>query len=177
MHKNTNKHLKNTVYTGLFSAFVAVATMIAVPSGIGYVNSGDIAVILGAFILSPAQATIAAGLGSALADLINGYAIYVPATFVIKACMALCAHFIKKWLVRMHTKDVIAATVAAVCAELVMAFGYISYEWTVMGYGAAALAGVWGNFVQGGFGIVGGVALYFILGKVFSKTNYFNSDT
>ena len=33
----------------------------------------------------------AAGLGSMLADLVSGYPLYAPGTFVIKACMAVCA--------------------------------------------------------------------------------------
>ena len=36
----------------------------------------------------------AAGIGSMMADLFSGYAVYAPATFVIKALMALAAYLL-----------------------------------------------------------------------------------
>ncbi len=88
--KNNNS-IKQLVLTALFAALCTVATMIAFPAGPGYINAGDIVLLLAAFTLAPTQAMLAAGIGSALADLLNGYAMYAPATFVIKALMALCA--------------------------------------------------------------------------------------
>ena len=79
--------------TGLFAALGCVGTMILQvpsPSG-GYVNLGDAVVILGAWLLGPVYGAAAGGVGPALADLLSGYAVYVPATLVIKAVMALTA--------------------------------------------------------------------------------------
>lgn len=45
----------------------------------GYVNLGDCAVLMSAWVLGPLYGGAAAGIGSALADLLSGYAHYVPA--------------------------------------------------------------------------------------------------
>lgn len=49
-------------------------------------------VLLCGWLLGPIYGTIAAGLGPALADIFSGYVVYAPATFVIKALMALVAY-------------------------------------------------------------------------------------
>ena len=173
MQKNNNTRLRSMVLTGLFSAFVATATMIAVPMATGYVNAGDIIILLGAFTLSPIQAILSAAIGSSIADLINGYAVYIPATFIIKGCMALCAHYILRALTKISVTDKISTVIASLASELVMAIGYTAYEWTVLGYGAAALGGMVGNLIQASFGIVGGVSLYFILKHTNLKSKLF----
>ena len=81
------------VMTGLFAALGCVATLvlqIPSPTG-GYLNLGDTVVILGAYLLGPALGATAGGVGPALADLLSGYTVYVPATLVIKAVMGLLA--------------------------------------------------------------------------------------
>ena len=85
------KKTKKTVMAALMAALICVATFVVrIPTPLhGYVNLGDCLVLFAASILSPWYAALAAGLGSALADLISGYVIYAPATFVIKALMAL----------------------------------------------------------------------------------------
>ena len=86
-----NESTKKIVMTALFSALTCVATMIIkIPSPLkGYINLGDCIVLLAGWMLSPVYGFIAAGLGSALADLFSGYVIYVPATFLIKGLMAI----------------------------------------------------------------------------------------
>ena len=81
------------VMAGLFAALGCVATMVLqVPSPTGcYMNLGDTVVILGAYLLGPVYGAIAGGVGPALADLLSGYGVYVPATLVIKALMGLTA--------------------------------------------------------------------------------------
>ena len=80
--------------TGLFAALGCAGTMvIQVPSPTGgYMNLGDAVVILGAWLLGPAYGAAAGGVGPAMADLLSGYAVYVPATLVIKAVKIGRAH-------------------------------------------------------------------------------------
>ena len=161
--KRINAKTKNIIYTALFSALCTTATMIAFPAGIGYVNAGDIIVLLGAFMLSPIQAASAAGIGSALADILSGYAIYAPATLIIKAIMALGACYLSRWLRRINVPAPLSIMLAAVFAELCMCCGYLAYEWTVLGYGIAALSSIPANLTQAAFGCVGGMLLYYIM--------------
>ena len=88
-----NTKTKKLVMTALMAALTCIATMIIViPSPLkGYINLGDCLVLTSGWILSPAYGFFAAGLGSALADVLSGYVIYAPATFVIKGLMALIA--------------------------------------------------------------------------------------
>lgn len=159
----TNEKLRKLIFTSLFAALCTVATMIAFPTGTGYVNAGDIIILLGAFTLSPLQAISAAAIGSALADLINGYALYAPGTFVIKAIMVLCALYLSRGLKKINVPSALTIMLSAICGELCMIIGYLIYESSILGYGYAALSGIPANVVQGAFGCVGGIALYYIL--------------
>ena len=76
--------------TGVLAALTCAATMVVrvpSPSG-GYMNLGDTLVLLSAWLLGPWYGAAAAGIGSALADLI-GYPLYAPATLLIKGGMAI----------------------------------------------------------------------------------------
>ena len=89
------------VMAALLAALACIATMIIkIPSPLkGYINLGDCIVLLAGWMLLPKYGFLAAGLGSALADLFSGYVIYAPATFVIKGVMAVIAFFGFKLLV------------------------------------------------------------------------------
>lgn len=162
-----NDKIKKIVWAGLFTALTAVATMvIQIPSPTGgYVNAGDAVVILGAFLLGPGWGALAAGLGSALADLFAGYVIYAPATFVIKGLMALCAGA----LIRRGKKgrrSLGFAVAGSVLAESIMIAGYFAFTATVLGFGWGAVAEIPGNAVQAVFGAVAGTALFFALIRI-----------
>lgn len=71
--------LQKLVLAALFAALTAVmTTVIRIPSPMsGYVNLGDCAVLLSAWILGPGLGCAAAGIGSMLSDLL-GYPLYAP---------------------------------------------------------------------------------------------------
>ena len=156
MHSKTAK----LVYIALLAALCCVATMaipIPTPMG-GYLNAGDIVVVLSALLAGPVWGSIAAGLGSVLADLFAGYAIYAPGTLLAKGLAALVTGLLFR-----HWKK---AVPAAICGELVMALLYFFYESTALGFGLAAAAEIPGNLLQGAVGVAGGLALYHALYKV-----------
>ena len=95
MKSNTQK----LVLSAMFAALICVVTMIIkVPSPLkGYLNLGDCVVLLAGWMLSPGYGFLAAGIGSALADLFSGYVVYAPATFIIKGCMAVTAGYMYKF--------------------------------------------------------------------------------
>lgn len=167
------ENTKRMIWAGLFAALTAVATMvIRVPSPTGgYINPGDAMVILAAFLLGPGWGAAAAGLGSALADLISGYIIYAPATFVIKAAMALAAGgFLRKAKAK-HSFG--SAVLGAVTAELIMIAGYFAFTALVLGFGWGAVAEIPGNIVQGIFGAFAGTSLYIALLRIpYVKNNF-----
>ena len=86
---------KRTVVSALMAALTCAATMvIKIPSPLnGYLNLGDCIVLVAGWMLTPTYGFLAAGLGSALADLFSGYVTYAPATFLIKGLMAIIAYY------------------------------------------------------------------------------------
>lgn len=152
----TQKKPVRLVFAGLLTALVCVATMvIKIPTPTnGYINLGDAMVLLCGWLLGPAYGFLAAGAGSAFADLISGYGSYVPGTFVIKGLMGMTAALL------MGKGGVVRRVTGGVLAELIMIGGYFLYESTLLGYGLAAAASVPGNGVQGGMGLLCGLLLY-----------------
>lgn len=154
--------------TALLTALTAVATMvIKVPTPVtnGYVNLGDIVVLLCGWTLGPVYGFFAAGVGSALTDLLGGYMAYVPGTLVIKGLMATAAYFLAFPGKGRRTVQFVARVISGIVAEAIMVLGYFAYEAALLGYGMAAAASIPGNVVQGVFGLVGGLALYALMAK------------
>lgn len=157
---------RKLIAAALFAALCCVATMVIhVPSPTGgYVNAGDALVLLAAFLLGPVWGAVAAGLGSALADVFAGYVIYAPATFIIKALMALLSGAL---LTKLGSRrPLLCAVAAGIVAELIMIAGYFAFSAIFLGFGWGAVADVPGNCVQGVFGIAAGTALYMALSKL-----------
>lgn len=79
--------LKWMVLTAMMSALITVVTMmIKIPSATGgYLNLGDFVIMISVAVLPFPYALFAAGIGSAGADLMAGYAVYAPFTLCIKA--------------------------------------------------------------------------------------------
>ena len=163
--KKMGAQTKKLVVTALMAALSCVATMvIEIPSPMkGYVNLGDSIVLTAGWLLSPVWGFCAAGIGSALADLLSGYVIYVPATLIIKGLMAIVAYY---GFALLHTKcgNLTSRIIGGIAAELVMIAGYFVFAGFLYGYGAAAL-NIPGNAVQGVVGIVIGIVLTQILEK------------
>ena len=161
-----NTRTKKIVIAALMAALACVATMIIkIPSPLkGYLNLGDCIVLVSGWMLSPTYGFLAAGLGSALADVFSGYVTYAPATFVIKGVMALVAFYGFKLL---HNKlcDLPSRIVSGIVAEIVMILGYFVFEGFLYGFIPSAV-NIPANGVQGIAGLIIGV----ILMKVFEKS-------
>lgn len=155
-----NNKLFKLVLTAVFAALIYVATIviqIPIPATGGYINFGDAIVLLGSFLLGPVYGAAAAGIGSALADLLSGYLTYAPGTFIIKATMAVCAALIYRTL---KSKIKVSSPIAAVVGELIMVSGYFIYESIFLGYGLGAAAAILGNSIQAVAGAVVSVLLF-----------------
>lgn len=157
---------KKIVMAALIAALACVATMIIkIPSPLnGYVNLGDCVVLVAGWMLSPTYGFLAAGIGSAMADLFSGYVVYVPATFAIKGLMALIAYFVAKALQRKQKKFT-AKIVSGIAAEIFMVVGYFVFEGFLYGFIPSAV-NIPANAVQGFAGIIMGI----LLASVFEKS-------
>ncbi len=161
-----NNKTQKVVVSALLASLVCVATMIIkIPSPLkGYLNLGDCIVLLCGFILSPLYGFLAAGIGSALADVFSGYVLYAPATFAIKGAMALIVFFGFKLLNKKLSKR-ISQIISCVVAEIVMILGYLIFEGLLYGFGPS-LVNVPANAVQG----LAGLLLGIVLMNIFEKT-------
>ncbi len=148
-----DQRVKQLALGGLLASLVLLATwQLKVPTAIGYIHLGDGVIFLSAMLMGNYAALIA-GIGSALADLLAGYPIYIVPTFIIKAVMGLLAARLA--LPGKHFRNIGIFAVA----ECIMVGGYFLFEILFYGLGAAAGA-VPFNFLQGAAGVA--------LGMVFS---------
>lgn len=164
---------RTVILSALFAALTCVGTMIIkIPTPtMGYIHPGDGFVLLSGLLLGPVWGGLAAGIGSALSDLIGGYFVYVPATFVIKALTAIVAYFAFKALDKIlkEKTNLPQLIVSGIAGELVMVAGYFLFEIfmlaivnkTSLSAGViASLAGIIPNIIQGVFGVIIATVLY-----------------
>ena len=159
-----NNNLKKLILAALFAALSCVATMsirIPTPGTGGYIHPGDAIVILSGVILGSVWGFLAGGIGSALSDLIGGYFIYVPITFVIKGLVALAAGLLYQKVGKNQKSRYIAVILGGVADIILVAGGYFVCEFFI--YGAGAAASIPANIIQGIGGLVISCILYPIL--------------
>ena len=155
--KNNTKML---VLSALFTALACVATMIIkipIPGSFGYIHPGDVVVILAGIILGPVHGFFAAGIGSALADLLNGYSIYAPVTFVIKGFVALCGAHIYRLMIRKSKK--LSIFLCALVNMIFVVGGYFGFE-SILYQVPTALISISANLIQTGCGMILTFVLY-----------------
>lgn len=167
------ERMRKIIFTALFSAIICVSTFVVqipIPATGGYVNLGDCFVVISGYMLGGFYGAIASGLGSALADILAGYAQYAPATFVIKAVMAIAVYCLFKALHKAMGEKfaIISRIFTAIIAEVIMTAGYFAYEAVILGYGLSAAASIVPNLMQGFVAVVTSV----IISTAISKTKF-----
>lgn len=147
----------------VLAAVVAVVTLfvrVPLPSR-GYFNFGDIAVVFAGLLVGatvPKErrwlGLIPGGLGSAVADLVGGYVIFAPLTFVAKGLEGGIAAYATG---RSRTSQV----VVLVCAGITMVSAYFFGEWVMPMVGLqGAIAELLPNSIQAAGGVIGGRAAF-----------------
>lgn len=123
----------NISITGLMAALVFLATMffkVQIPVGgdktmLGFAN---VFCILSGLLLGPVYGGLAAGIGSALFDLLGGWASSAPVTLVTKFLMAFFCGLIV-WGAKNGGKKLSRVIVGAVTGSLSYCALYIAYSW------------------------------------------------
>ena len=154
--ENEREKNQKLILTGLMMAFVVVTTIvipIPVPFGSGYVHLGDAMIFLSVLILGWKHGAAAAGIGSALADILIGYAIWAPWTLVIKGLMgAIMGIFLMKSMQKQHGFGIMGVPiyqlVGMVLAGVVMVVGYYFASGFIYGNFLAALVAIPWNILQ-----------------------------
>lgn len=158
-----NKNMLKVIYASLFAAIICVVTMfpqIPVPATGGYIHMGDTMILVAAWLLGPIYGSLAAAIGSMLADIFSGYIIYAPATFLVKGLVALTAVLLLKLTKGIKVKP-LRYILSGLSAEIVMVLGYFLYELCL--YGGGAIAAIPANCLQGGFALIVALPIYRLL--------------
>ncbi len=147
--------IRRLVMGGLMAAMTFVCTLavrIPVPGTHGYVNFGDGALMLAGLLFGPQVGFAAGAIGSALADISGGYAVYAPATFIVKGSEALIVALIAHK--GFKEKPLTLRTFVGLAAGgIVLVSGYCVADWLMFGL-PAAIAGVAANCGQAVAGAV-----------------------
>ncbi len=166
---------KQLTIAGVLAALVFIATLliaIPIPTGYGYLHLGDTFVYLCGALMGPIGAFPAA-IGSLLADIAAGYAMYAVPTFIIKGLDAFVVASVLAIFKKKTSDDKLQVkhlSIAALFGGIVMVTGYFFTESLLLGYGfAVAIANVFPNAVQAVGGMIIFVLLYFPLQSVIKK--------
>jgi uncharacterized membrane protein len=122
--------VKKLAVSAMFAALTFLATsVLKIPTPTpGYIHIGDAFVLLSGFFLGPVTGGLAAGIGSALADLLGGYVVWAPFTFAVKFLTSLTAACFYRFLLsRAGQKKtaVFPVILAGMAGETVMVIGYL----------------------------------------------------
>lgn len=135
---------RSVVMTAVFTAIIFVLTAILhIPAPSGYVHLGDAILYTSAIILDMPFALIAGALGEGLADVAGGFAMYLPATIIIKVAVALLFVSVRNRENRLLTKYTVIMTLPA---AIVTVGGYFAADLLISR--EFAVADILGNTVQ-----------------------------
>ena len=151
---DSSNKTKTLVLAALMTGMIIVMTMIIkipIPFTQGYVHLGDAMIFMAVLVVGWKYGAAAAGIGSALADLMLGAAMWAPWTLVVKGGMAIIMGLILKG--GRENITALRQTVAMICGGLFMVAGYYVAEGVMYGNWIAPAIGVpWniGQFAVGG---------------------------
>lgn len=132
------------VLIALFSALVCVLTIfVQIPWGKGYINFGDTLIFLAASLLGPVGGMIAGAIGSSLADIFSGFAVYAPFTFVVKGGEGFLCGILYSYVFRKQ-RPILRRLFSMLIAGAWMVIGYFLTDLMLYGWEASLF-----NFVSG----------------------------
>ena len=120
--------------TAIMTVLVCVVTMmisVYLPTTYGFFNIGESMVYVSAILFGPYVGGISGGVGSMLADLFLGYAIYAPGTLIIKGIEGFMVGYfyykMKKLEFSQNQWRILTMIYAFIINLLVIVIGYIFY--------------------------------------------------
>jgi len=149
----TNGGLKRLTLSAVIASIIMVATMfLKIPTPTGYVHLGDGVIFAASLALGPELGGLSAAVGSALADILSGYAVWAPWTFFIKGGAGVLVGL----AANRHGRK--SQTLAMIAAAVWIVLGYAAG--TAKLYSPAAVPGeILGNIAQTGSGVLIGAYL------------------
>jgi uncharacterized membrane protein len=166
------------VSISLLTAVTAVFTLVVripIAPTRGYINLGDVAIFFTAFTFGPVTALVSGGLGTAVADLLSGYAQWAPISLIIHGVQGFLAGLIvRTYLVKVsrdqsgteaevtfiqqRRRTLVVTGIAGIVGTVIMTGLYFLAGASLYGFGPA-LVEVPGNIIQCVVGFTGGFLL------------------
>lgn len=163
---------KELCIQGLLTALVTVCTMvfqIPVSATQGYIHLGDSMILLIGVFFGWRYGMVAGGVGSALADLLSGYAHWAPFTLIIKGVMGLIIGLVSDFAGRQEKFFTMRNFLASVAGIVWMVFGYFIGGGILKSSFAVAATSIPENMVQG----IAGAVIFFVVGTAFYKAKVY----
>ncbi len=185
---NSSNTTFKLVMTALMTALITISTMtfkVPIPFTQGYVHLGDAMIFFSVLLLGWKYGSLAAAVGSALGDILGGFSIWAPWTFVVKGGMAFLTGVILFMITRKAVKAAeeldlshgdtiklkvtsffIKKIIAMFVGGIFMLIGYYVAEGVIYGNWFAPILALPWNLGQFATGII----IATILGKALCKT-------
>jgi uncharacterized membrane protein len=147
IYKNKSKTL---VINALFVALTLVATMfinlkLPIMGNGGLIHLGNVPLFIAAFVFGRKTGAIAGAFGMGLFDLISGWTVWAPFTFIIVGAMGYAAGLISE---KVPGKRVIVNTIAVAAALIIKIVGYYFAEVVLYGNWIQPFGSIPGNILQ-----------------------------
>ncbi len=154
-----NKNVLKMVMTAMFTAMIfALTRFVQIPVASGYVHLGDALIYIVASVLGGPWAFFAAAVGEAMADLTSGFAVYAPATLIIKLFIALPFVIVSKKSEKILTP---LTALFTILSGAITVFGYFVSDLIIDK--AYAVVDIPGNVIQA----VGSAVVFIIIAYAF----------
>lgn len=153
----TNKDTVKIAVSGMFIALTIVATFINVPfpgAVGGLVHLGTLMMLIIAMRFGRYYGALAGGVGMALFDVLSGWALWAPGTFVVRLIMGFVVGYLANDLKRGQGKNIYRNVLAWATGIVIMIVGYYLYEAVFISDFNVALTSIWGNLIQFGIGLL-----------------------
>lgn len=147
MNINSRYSARNITINAMFIALTFALTFINIKLPIaangGLIHLGNVPLFVGAVIFGRRTGALAGAIGMGLFDLIAGWILWAPFTFVIVGLMGFVVGSIA------HGKKAGGWTILAfVAAGIIKVAGYYFTEWILYGNWLAPLSSIPGNIIQ-----------------------------
>ena len=176
--RNRNKSINKMVLTAMMMCMIIVMTIIIripIPATQGYIHLGDCMIFFSVLLLGWKWGAVAAGIGSAMADMFAGYVQYIPVSLVVKGLMAVVMGLCIEAAVKRGWEGVkmrVAEIIGMVTAGAFMVSGYYIAESIMYGSFITPLASVPMNIIQFAVGVVLASALAYALCKTSMRSKF-----
>lgn len=163
---------KELCIQGLLVALVAVSTMvfqIPVSATQGYIHLGDSMILLISVFFGAKYGMVAGGVGSALADVLSGYAHWALFTFIIKGIMGYVIGKVASFSEKNDKFFTYRNMIGSILGVIWMVFGYFIGGGILKSSFAVAAVSIPENLLQG----FAGFAIFVVVGVAFHRAKIY----